>query len=47
MKDPTEHGPAHLPDRDLYPERWNFYDVNLNTIKEDLARDVKIAGNLS
>jgi len=26
--DPVVHEPLHVPDKELYPERWQFYDTN-------------------
>ena len=38
------HLPPHLSDKELYPERWQFYDVNLNAVREEVAKDIYIAG---
>lgn len=32
---PTEIQPEHIPDKDLFPEQWKHYDVDLNKVKED------------
>lgn len=47
MMQPTEHQPAHLPDKAEFPERWQFYDVNLNAVREEAAKNVLISGKLS
>lgn len=37
----------HLPDKVLYPEHWEFYDGDINTIRAELAKNVLVAGGLS
>jgi len=40
-------GPKHTPDKDLFPERWRFYDIDLNVVREELARDIYFSGGLN
>lgn len=40
MKQSIEHHPAHLPDKHEFPERWEFYDINLNAVREEIAKTV-------
>ena len=37
---PAEVGPEHPPDKDLAPEHWQFYDVNLDAVREDTKKGV-------
>ena len=37
---PTEHRPANIPDREANPGRWVFYDVDLDVVREELAKNV-------
>ena len=30
--------PAHIPDKLLFPEKWEFYDVNLDAVTEDIGK---------
>lgn len=45
-KEPTDHKPKHIPDAAKNPEKWRFYDPNLDAIKEvqqahDFAENLK------
>jgi hypothetical protein len=37
---PIDHKPKHVPDSVLNPETWKYYDVNLDAVREELAKDV-------
>ena len=37
---PTEQRPAHIPDSEANPGRWVFYDVDLDVVREELAKNV-------
>lgn len=37
-------GPQHTPEKIKNPGRWRFYEVDLNSVREQLARDVYIGG---
>lgn len=30
---PTDKQPPHLPDKELYPEEWAFYNYDLNDVR--------------
>jgi hypothetical protein len=30
--------PPHVPDKLLFPEKWEFYDINLDAIKENIGK---------
>jgi len=34
----TNIQPPNAPDKELFPERWEFYDPNVNAIKEDIGK---------
>lgn len=34
---PTEHFPPNPTHKELYPERWEFYDVDLDAVRETLV----------
>ena len=34
-----------MPDKELFPERWEFYDFDLNFIKEDIGKVNNFAQN--
>lgn len=34
LHEPTEHYPVNPPESELVKEQWQFYDVNLDTVKE-------------
>lgn len=36
--------PQHVPDKELYPEKHKFYDVNLDVVREELVKDIALAG---
>lgn len=33
-----------MTDKELNPERWHFYDVDLNKVREELAKDIYFVG---
>ena len=37
-------GPKNMPDKEKYPGKWKFYEVNLDAIKEQVATNVYIGG---
>ena len=37
---PTEQKPAHIPDSEANPGRWVFYDVDLDVVREELAKNI-------
>lgn len=37
---PTEPKERHLSDAELNPGKWVFYDVNLDAVREELAKNV-------
>ena len=37
-------GPQHTPEKIKNPGRWRFYEVDLNSVREQLARDIYIGG---
>jgi len=39
-------GPKHIPESKLHPEKWRYYDVNLDAVKPDVPEAV-IAGGLT
>ena len=39
--------PAHTPEKEKHPERWRFYDFDLDVVREELAKDISFARNLS
>jgi hypothetical protein len=39
--------PAHTPDKKLYPGRWMYYDFDLDAVREEVAKDISFARNLS
>lgn len=39
--------PEHTPDKLLYPERWRYYDYDLDVVREEVAKEIAFAGNLS
>ena len=34
---PTEHKPQNVPDGEANPGRWVYYDVDLNSVRAELA----------
>jgi len=36
--------PQHTPEKIRNPGRWRFYEVDLNTVKEQVAKDIYIGG---
>lgn len=30
--------PHHVPDNVLFPERWEFYNVNLDAVKDEIGK---------
>lgn len=42
--EPTDHKPQHAPESVLKPGKWVFYDVDLDAVKEQLAKNVFFAG---
>jgi hypothetical protein len=47
MKEPANVQPLHIPDKDLFPERWMFYDGDLNKVRAEIAKNVILAKNMS
>ena len=39
--------PMHTPNKVLYPGNWKFYDINLDTVKEEVAKEITFARNLT
>lgn len=39
--------PAHTPEKIRNPEKWKFYDFDLDAVREEIAKDIFLAGNLS
>ena len=39
-------GPQNTPEKDLFPERWHFYDINLRAVREDIAKEIDFAQNM-
>lgn len=39
--------PTHTPDKVTHPERWRFYDFDLDVVREEVAKDISFARNLS
>ena len=37
---PVDHKPKNVPNKELYPENWKYYDVNLDAVREELAKDI-------
>jgi hypothetical protein len=42
----TEHFPANIPDKVLNPGTWVYYDVDLDAVKEQLAKDYYFSGRM-
>lgn len=43
--EPTDQRPPHAPESVLYPGKWQFYDVDLDVVREQLASgNVYMAG---
>lgn len=39
--------PMHTPDKKLYPEKWRYYDIDLNVVREEVAKEITFARNLT
>lgn len=39
--------PKHTPEKDLFPERWRFYDFDLDAVREEIAKEITFARNLT
>lgn len=46
MRNPVDVQPAHLPDKEIFPEHWVFYDGDLNKVRAEIAKNVLIGGGL-
>ena len=44
---PTNHHAANLPDKDYFPERWRYYDFDLNAVREEVGKQITFSKNLS
>jgi hypothetical protein len=40
------HFTANIPDKVLNPGRWVYYDVDLDAVKEQLAKDYYFSGRM-
>ena len=38
--------PPHTPDKDHFPEKWRFYDFDLDAIREQVGKDIAFARGL-
>lgn len=39
--------PAHTPESKLNPGKWRFYNYDLNVVREELAKEITFAKNLT
>ena len=39
--------PTHTPDKELYPGKWRFYDFDLDAVREEIAKEITFARNLT
>lgn len=39
--------PQHTPEKAYFPEKWKFYDYDLDVIREEVAKEITFAKNLS
>ena len=46
-KEPANVRPAHLPDSELFPEHWMYYDGDLNKVRAEIAKNVLIGGGMN
>jgi hypothetical protein len=37
-------GPKNIPEKELNPGKWRYYDVNLDAIKEQVSNNIYIGG---
>jgi hypothetical protein len=37
--------PKHTPEKEHFPEKWKFYDFNLDTVREEIAKEIAFARN--
>ena len=35
--EPVDHKPRNVPEKELRPETWKYYDVNLDAVRAELA----------
>ncbi|KRW99078.1 hypothetical protein PPERSA_07331 [Pseudocohnilembus persalinus] len=45
LHEPSDVQPQHPSDNMLFPEKWQFYDGNLDSIKEKIGQPISFAGN--
>lgn len=36
----------HMPDKEMFPEHWLFYDGDLNKVRAEIAKNVLIGNGL-
>jgi hypothetical protein len=39
--------PPNVPESELNPGKWRYYDYDLNAIREQIAKDISFARNLN
>ncbi|CDW74037.1 UNKNOWN [Stylonychia lemnae] len=39
--------PEHTPEKEMHPPRWKFYDYDLDAVREQVAKDIAFARNMS
>jgi len=44
---PTKVKPTHTPDKENHPEKWKYYDYDLNAVREEVAKQIDFAQGLS
>ncbi|TNV82854.1 hypothetical protein FGO68_gene7211 [Halteria grandinella] len=45
--EPAQVGPQHTPDKVRNPGKWRFYDFDMNAIREEIAKEITFARNLT
>ena len=40
-------GPEHTPEKDLNPGKWRFYDLDYAVLREEVAKEITFARNLT
>ena len=43
---PSNVQPTNIPDKELHPEYWRFYDVDLDKVRAELAKNISLTGGL-
>jgi len=38
--------PTHTPEKYKHPEKWLYYDTNLDAVREEVGKDITFARNM-